>query len=96
VLVHIESRPPGAHVLTDGNDQGLTPLDLRLARGTVPLAIELRSPGFASTSQTVVPDADQKLLLALQPLGKGQRSRVPGAGPRPPASGAPSGFRRFD
>ncbi len=94
ILIHIESRPPGAHVLTDGTDQGTTPLDLRVARSAAPIVLELRSQGFAPTSQTIVPDTDPKLLLALQPLGKGSRPRPPATAPKP--SGAPSGFRRFD
>ncbi len=104
ILVHVESRPPGAHVLTDGADRGITPLDLHVVRGQAPILLELRSPGFASTSQSVVPDADQKLLLALEPLGKpGARPpRPPPVPPTPPvkpppsSSSPPSGFRRFD
>jgi hypothetical protein len=94
--VHVESRPPGARVLTEGVERGVTPLDLHLPRAAAPVVVELRSAGFAPTSQTVVPDTDQKLLLALQPLAKGQRPRQPSAASKPPGSGAPGGFRRFD
>ena len=103
VLIHVESRPPGAHLLADGSDRGVTPLDLHVPRGTAPLVLELRSPGFAPTTQPVIPDADQKLLLALQPA---RGTRVPPRPPppphsaasavKPPPSAAASGFRRFD
>ncbi len=89
VLVRVESRPPGARVLTDGDDRGTTPLDLRLARGATSVRVELRLAGFTSTTQVVVPDADQKLVLSLAPAGR--RSA-----PRPGPTGAASGFRRFD
>ena len=89
ILVHVESRPPGARVLTDGTERGLTPMDLRLARGATAVSLELRLAGFAPTTQVVVPDADQKLVLSLAPAGR--RS-----GPRPGPTGASSGFRRFD
>jgi hypothetical protein len=90
VLVHVESRPPGARVLADGAEIGVTPVDLHLARGATPVVLELRRTGFAATTQTIVPDADQKLLLSLQPAGR-QRP-----GPKAGASAAASGFRRFD
>jgi serine/threonine-protein kinase len=100
VLVRIESRPPGAHVLAEGADRGTTPLDLRVTRGTLPIVLEVRNPGFHSTSQSVVPDTDQKLLLDLQPLvGRGARPRSNAAAPvrpAPPPSAPASGFRRFD
>ena len=96
VLVHVESRPPGAHVLRGGADQGMTPLDLRLRKGGAAIDIELRATGFAPLVQSVVPDADQKLVLALQPLGRVARPRLPATGPKGSPSGASTGFRRFD
>ncbi|CAN5924432.1 hypothetical protein BH11MYX4_BH11MYX4_51840 [soil metagenome] len=89
VVVHVESLPPGARVLADGAERGTTPVDLRLARGATPVALELRRAGFAPTLQTVVPDADQKLVLSLLPAGR----RV---GPRAGPTATTSGFRRFD
>jgi serine/threonine-protein kinase len=101
VSIHVESRPPGARVTLAGSDRGLTPLDVQVPRGTSPIVLELRSPGFTLLTQSVVPDADQKLLLALQPL-RGTRPltrpspTTPTAIPKPPPSAAASGFRRFD
>ncbi len=88
VLLHVESRPPGAHVLADGAERGITPVDLRLARGSTPVMLELRRTGFAATTQSVIPDADQKLVLSLLPASR--RTVKPGP------SAAASGFRRFD
>lgn len=98
VMVHVESRPPGAHVLRGGADQGTTPLDLQLPKGAGAIELELRAPGFAPLVQSVVPDTDQKLVLALQPLGRVARPRIPATGPGPKGSpsGASTGFRRFD
>jgi hypothetical protein len=90
VLVHVESRPPGARVLADGAELGVTPVDLHLARGATPVVLELRRTGFSATMQTIVPDADQKVLLSMSPAGR------PRPATKPPASAAASGFRRFD
>ena len=101
VLVHVESSPPGARVSADGRPRGVTPLDIQVARGTTPIAIELRSSGYSPATQPVVPDADQKLVLVLQPL-RGPRpptrpaATPPATIPQPPPSTPASGFRRFD
>ncbi|MBS2013426.1 MAG: protein kinase [Deltaproteobacteria bacterium] len=94
VLVHVETRPPGASVFVDGEERGATPVDLRLPRGTTPVEVELVRVGFSPISQPIVPDADQKLLLSLTPSSSkatGPRFRKP-----KPAPSATSGFRRFD
>ncbi len=96
IVVHVESRPAGAHVMRGGADQGVTPLDLRVPRDGAPIELELRAAGFAPLVQSVVPDSDQKLVLALQPLGRVARPRIPAAGPKGAPSSAGSGFRRFD
>ena len=101
VVIHVESRPPGARVSAAGEARGVTPLDIQVPRGTAPIVIELRSPGFGPTTQSVVPDADQKLLLALPPL-RGTRPltrtspTTPSTLAKPPPSTPASGFRRFD
>ncbi len=92
VLVHVESQPSGANVLANGRDEGTTPLDLRLDRDTAAVTLELRKSGFASVFQPVVPDADQKLLLSLQPA---PRTRPHTPAPKTPRT-VPSGFRRFE
>jgi len=94
VVVHVESRPPGAVVLADGVPRGATPVDVHLARGSAAVSIELRATGFAPTTQTIIPDADQKLVLALSPVGT--RRRTPATAKPRTSAPASSGFRRFD
>ena len=65
VVVHVESAPAGSHVFLHDQDQGVTPLDLQLARATSPLTIELRSPGFSPQIEHVTPDSNQRILIAL-------------------------------
>jgi serine/threonine-protein kinase len=96
VVVHVESTPPGARVVVDGEERGDTPLDLRLPRRDAPRSLELRLDGFDPLAQTLVADADQRLVIALKPA-----SAAPDAGPtrgrRPPKPRpSASGFRRFD
>ncbi len=67
VMLHIETRPDGALAVLAGVDRGTTPLELAVAQGTTPLSLELRRAGFAPLVQAIVPDADQRLFLALAP-----------------------------
>jgi serine/threonine-protein kinase len=99
IVVHIETTPSGANVRVGGSPQGESPIDLHLARGDEPVAIELERRGYQVVSQAVVPDADQKLILALQPLSGPAPPARPRPAGRPAARSAPaasSGFRRFD
>jgi eukaryotic-like serine/threonine-protein kinase len=110
VVVHVASQPSGARVVADGEEQGETPLDLHLSRGETPIAIEVHLGGFGAATETVVPDADQKLLVALTPEAPPRAGRSPSrrptrskkareaaakAAPEAAPSGG-SGFRRFD
>ena len=67
IVVHLATRPDGAGVSIDGKDAGTTPLDLRLPRGAEPVALLIQRAGYEPLAQSVVPDADQKLLLDLRP-----------------------------
>jgi len=102
VLVQIESRPGGAHVYLNGEDRGATPVALRLARGGAPVMLEVRRAGYLTTLQAVIPDNDQKILLALQPAAAPVAPHAAGKAPPrnrgapPPAAPQGSGFRRFD
>ena len=111
VLVHVESKPRGARVFVDGNDRGAAPLDLHFARGTSTIALELRRTGYDAVHQTIVPDADQKILLSLTPSGPKGRAKPPTVRtpanttkeapptppqPPPPAATESAGFHRFD
>jgi serine/threonine-protein kinase len=89
IALHVESVPPGATVVVDGAERGATPLDLPLDRGTAPVHVELRAPGFQSAAQDVVPDRDRGLDFSLTrtPLRTAPAKKQPP--PKP-------GFHRFD
>jgi serine/threonine-protein kinase len=95
VAVHVETKPPGAHVLIGGAELGVTPTDVRLPQGTTPLSMQLRRSGYQTLVQRLVPDSDQRLLLSLEPLRSASPSPRPAA-PPPSAPPAGTGFRRFD
>jgi serine/threonine-protein kinase len=92
VTVRIETTPPGARVVVAGHEHGDTPYDLRLARGTREVKIELRRAGYVPLGQSVIPDKDQKLVLTMQATPR----MKPVAKPKPTATATSGGFRRFD
>ena len=65
VSIDVETQPAGVHVLLDGHDRGATPLHLDLPRGTTPMKVELRAPGYQRSTQDLVPDRDQRLVITL-------------------------------
>jgi hypothetical protein len=77
-------------VSVDGEPRGVTPLDVKVQRGTQPMTIELRANGFQTQTQDVIPDKDQRLYVALLPVSK-KPTRHP-----PHGQGSGSGFKRFD
>jgi serine/threonine-protein kinase len=112
VVVRVETNPAGARVLVQGSERGMTPIELKLDRDAGPVGIELLKGGFLPLTQTVVPDADQRLLLSLQPatlaapppsapspvVTRGKKaSKPPTSVPaRAAESVDPPGFHRFD
>jgi serine/threonine-protein kinase len=103
VMVHVDTKPTGARVRVDDIEMGATPVALRLPKGTTPVRLEVRRPGFVTVSQTVTPDADQKLFVALSTASVSPstaRGGRPGKSPASAATSPPStsstGFRRFD
>jgi hypothetical protein len=96
VAVHVETKPPGAHVLVGGTELGVTPTDVRLPQGTTPLSMQLRRSGYETLVQELVPDSDQRLLLSLQPLRSPAQSPPPRAAAPQSAPPASTGFHRFD
>jgi hypothetical protein len=97
VAISIDTTPPGTQVAVDGEVRGVTPLEVRMKRGTAAIKIELRAAGYQPQVQDIVPDKDQKLVVALLPItatpppgGK----RPHGHGPKNQGSG--TGFHRFD
>jgi serine/threonine protein kinase len=78
ITLHIETQPVGAHVLLDNVDRGATPLDVKVRRGSSTLSLELKRPGYLPLVQSIVPDADQRLVLSLRPK-RGGPSSAPAA-----------------
>jgi serine/threonine-protein kinase len=68
VSLLVESTPPGARVVVDGREAGTTPASIELPRGAEAVALEVSSAGYLTLSERVVPDADQHLILQLQPV----------------------------
>jgi serine/threonine-protein kinase len=95
VSVHVDTKPPGAHVLVGGAELGVTPTDLRLPQGATPLSLQLRRSGYQTLVQQLVPDSDQRLLLSLEPVRSAPPSPRPAA-PQPSTPPAGTGFHRFD
>ncbi len=100
VVVHIETKPPGARVVVGGHDKGESPLELRLAKGTEAIPIELRRQGYTTVAQQLVPDSDQKLVVGLTPVPvRGRPAARPVTKSAPasaPTTSGSAGFRRFD
>ncbi len=93
VVVTIDSNPKGATVVIAGVVRGVTPVDVDLPRGTDPVALVLRGPGLQPLTQELVPDRDQRFVLALTPKPV---KRTPPPRPAPPKKKDDGGFKRFD
>ena len=89
VTISVATDPVGVAVAIDGQDRGVTPVDIKLPRGTAPCKLELKQSGFVNAAQDLVPDRDQRLYFAMTK----QPKRVTG-GKKPPKP--PPGFHRFD
>jgi serine/threonine-protein kinase len=81
--VHIETTPDKSTVVVAGTPRGQTPLDLRLPRSATPVDVELRHAGYQTLKESIVPDMDQKLRLALVPVPPQVRATAPSASAGP-------------
>jgi serine/threonine-protein kinase len=87
IRLAVESIPPGAEVSIDGKRVANTPCSIDLARTGEALTLAVSRGGFRPVRERVVPDADQKLILHLQPVAAmagPKKART--ARPRPAAS----------
>jgi serine/threonine-protein kinase len=75
VRLRVDAKP-AATVFLAGTARGTTPLELSVARGAAPLALEVRAPGFVTARREVIPDSDTTITLDL----------APARAPRPPAA----------
>jgi serine/threonine-protein kinase len=88
VTISVATDPAGVAVAIAGHDKGVTPVDIKLPRGTQALKLELKEPGFVNAAQDLVPDRDQRLYFAMtrQPKHVTPVKKPP----------KPPGFHRFD
>jgi serine/threonine-protein kinase len=75
IVLHVETTPPGATVSVDGRDEGVTPASLELPARDKPVLVEVRREGFSPWSRTITPDANQRLVLTLQPAPRARSAR---------------------
>jgi len=84
VTVQLASQPPGARAWINGSYRGNTPLSVSLPRGTAPVSLRLELARHTALVQTLVPDVDQRLSLALAPV---QSAAKPSTAEQPEAPG---------
>ena len=90
IVLHVETKPPGARVSIAGEERGTTPADVRIARGTAAVELLIEREGFAPITQHVVPDVDQRLVLGMSPAARGRPRPAPKA-----TATADDGYHRF-
>ena len=88
VVIRIETTPAKAHVFLGGEERGLSPVELRMPRGTDIREVEIRRDGYQTQHEKVAPETDQKIKLTLV------ATAPKGAAPKPVASANP--YRRFE
>ncbi len=76
VDITVVSEPPGATIVADGNERGQTPTVLSLPRGEGPVSIRLELEGYATSTQEVVPDVDQRITASLLPRPEQETSEA--------------------
>ena len=91
ITLRIETDPPGADLLLDGEPRGATPAALTVRRGDAPMTLVLRRDGYRDETRTVIPRESQLLELHLTELPRRVRARRSS-----PASKMDRSFRRFD
>jgi hypothetical protein len=91
VVIRIETSPSKAHVFVAGEDRGVSPVDLHVARGTAVTELEIRRDGYVTQVEKVTPETDQKLKLTLVAAS---RAATPKAAVSAAASA--NAYRRFD
>jgi serine/threonine-protein kinase len=67
VVLHVVSTPPGAEIVVAGALKAVAPDEIRVPRGTEPIVIEARLPGFETRTESVVPDVDRPIAITLVP-----------------------------
>jgi len=91
IVLAIETDPAGATVLFDGKVMGTSPVDLKFPRRTSKLHVEIRHLGYEPLVRDLVPDKDQRVVVA---LAKETKKSVPTKKPKPKPE--EPGFRKFE
>jgi len=87
VTIHVLVEPPQrAHVIWGAKDFGLGPLDIRRPRGSGPLDLLVRAPGYLTLHTRAFTDRDNTLSVHLVP--EAEATRFPGyQAPAPTVTG---------
>ncbi len=92
VTIGVDSKPSGASVWVFEKEQGKTPFQLRVEKGSKPIDVAIRLADHTEAVERVTPDVNQRLRVSLSKAdSKRGSSRVTVS--RPKGKG---GFRRFD
>jgi len=95
VRLTVISQPPGATVTVDGEERGVTPIDLSVERRDERLIVEIVRRGYATRTMEVVPERDRELSVELVSNRRG-RARRGAASADSPERPEGSPFRRFN
>jgi eukaryotic-like serine/threonine-protein kinase len=81
----LESNPPGARVLVDDKQLGVTPFRFKIARAAEPRIYVLRAPGFLDATVTLSSEADARHTADLRkkPSSPPPPKKKPGGGYNP-------------
>ncbi len=100
VTLSLTTWPAGASVTIDGEERGVTPLELSMPRTGEAVEVELARTGFETESHSFVPEADGAIEATLSPRRSRRRhgsSRMTAPTMDPSsASMSDSPFRRFN
>jgi hypothetical protein len=61
------STPAGAEVTRDGARIGVTPLELKLPRGSEPVELVVQKDGYLTARRSLVPDENRQIAIKLLP-----------------------------
>jgi serine/threonine-protein kinase len=89
--LHIETIPAQAAIFIAGAKRGVSPADIRVAKGSAPIVVEIRHTGYSTLREQVVPDQNQRLKLTL--LAKGSKAAPPA--PAPSTTGT-NPYKKFE
>jgi serine/threonine-protein kinase len=88
--LHIETIPAQSAIFIAGTKRGVSPADIRVAKGSAPIVVEIRHSGYSTLREQIVPDQNQRLKLTL--LAKGSK-----AAPAPaPSATNTNPYKKFE